>query len=143
MEILSTAQQLADSMGIQWGVWTVEPASSTIHGQAAPFTFYVALAQVGDAFYEIIQPLTGDSIYLEHLNSHGEGFHHTCVTYGSLEDLRQARDDMLKQGREMLQSASMGEAGEFYYFAIPETGSILEVLYLDPESFPPTEKTIG
>ena len=142
-DIEKSAKNLAESMGLQWNVWTIEPASSTVHGQDMNFTFRVALAAIGDSNFEIIMPLTGHNIYVEHLNAHGEGFHHACVTYGTLKELHQARDSMLKQGRTMLQSASLGDAGEFYYFEIAETGSILELLYLDAHGLPAPEQTIG
>lgn len=75
--------------------------------------------------------LSGDSVYAEHLRSKGEGFHHTCIIYPNLEAAHAARDELLSQGREMVQSADMGEIGEFYYFYIAETDAILEVLYLN------------
>ena len=142
-DVDKAAQQLADSMGLQWNLWTVEPVTSTVHGQDVPFSLRVALAQVGESTLEITAPLTGSSIYAEHLQAHGEGCHHTCVTYATFEELYEARDEMLKQGRVMLQSASLGAACEFFYFDIPEIGAILELLYVDMGLFPPPEKVIG
>lgn len=52
-----------------------------------------------------------------------------------------ARDEMVKQGRKILQSASLGDAGEFYYFDIAEMGAVLELLFI--RELPPPEKTIG
>ena len=79
--------------------------------------------------------LSGESIYVEHLKAKGESFHHTCLIYPSLEAVRKAKDELVNQGREILQSAMAGEDFEFYYLDIPETGSILELLYVaDPEA---------
>jgi len=52
-----------------------------------------------------------------------------------------AQDELLKQGRDMIQSGSLGELGEFCYFDIAETGAALELLYL--KELPPPEMTIG
>ena len=55
--------------------------------------------------------------------------------------LRAARDELLKQGRTVVQSGAVGDAAEFYYFDMPELRSVLELLYLG--ELPPPEKTIG
>jgi hypothetical protein len=55
--------------------------------------------------------------------------------------MRAARDELASQGREMIQSGDLGEAGEFYYFHMPEHDAALEVLYLS--ELPPPEMTIG
>jgi hypothetical protein len=83
----------------------------------------------------------GESIYVGHLEANGEGFHHTCVAYPSREAMREAKAELVRQGREMVQSADMGELGEFCYFDIPEMGALLELLYVT--ELPPPEKTIG
>jgi hypothetical protein len=51
--------------------------------------------------------------------------------------MRAAKAELASQGRELVQSAEMGELGEFCYFEMPEMGSLLELLYvseLPPES---------
>ena len=140
-DIEKAAEALSDSLSVKWSLWTIEPANSTVHGREVPFSFRVALAQVGDSSYELIAPLSGESVYAEHLKSKGEGFHHTCIAYDSLEDMRKAKDELMKQGREMIQSASLGELGEFCYFDITESSAVTELLYL--KELPPPEKTIG
>jgi hypothetical protein len=140
-DVEQAAKALADSLAIKpWSVWTIEPEASTVHGREVPFSFRVAIAPIGDSNYELIAPHTGDSVYVEHLKSKGEGFHHTCIAYSSLEAIREARDELVKQGRQMIQSGSLGELGEFYYFEITEIGAVTELLYL--KELPPPEKTI-
>ena len=141
-DVEKTAAALAESLGIgPWSVFTIEPAAATVRGRDVPFTFRIAIAPIGDSNYELLAPLTGDSIYVEHLEAHGEGFHHTCIAYSSHEALREAKAELTRQGRELVQSGDFGEAGEFCYFDIAETGALLELLYLK-ETAPP-EKTIG
>ena len=85
---------------------------------------------------------TGRSVCDEHLERHGPGFHHTCLTYSTLEALREAKARLLAQGRELIQEASRGEAFEFGYFAFPEIGSAIEVLFLDPAQLPPPDAVL-
>jgi methylmalonyl-CoA/ethylmalonyl-CoA epimerase len=140
-DLEKSAEALADSLSVKWNVWTIEPTDTTVHGRKVPFSFRVAIAQVGDSNYELIQPLSDQNHYTEHLKTKGEGFHHTCLAYPSREAMHAAKDKLVKQGREMVASASLGELGEFCYFPIPEAGGALELLYL--KELPPPEKTIG
>jgi methylmalonyl-CoA/ethylmalonyl-CoA epimerase len=110
-------------------------------GAAAPFSFRIALAQVGASSYELLAPHEGESIYDEHLAAKGEGFHHTCIAYPSREAMRDAKAEFERQGRTMVQSGNLGDLGEFYYYDIPEIGSLVELLYV--AELPPPEKGIG
>ncbi|MCO5071454.1 MAG: VOC family protein [Rhizobiaceae bacterium] len=41
-----------------------------------PFSFLVAFTSVGGMQFEIIQPVSGPTIYQEYIDRRGEGFHH-------------------------------------------------------------------
>lgn len=139
-DVEQTARSLSASLGIgPWEVRTVEPTQSTVHGKAEPFSFRVAVADVGGGAYELVSPLSGRSVYLEQLEQTGPGFHHTALVYASLSDVRAAQQMLLREGREMLQQASRGEAFDFAYFAFPEIDSAIEVLFLDPKQLPPPD----
>lgn len=141
-DVDATAARLAESVGIgPWHVWTIEPVEATLRGQPASFSFRVALAEHGGTSYELLAPVSGHSVYNEHLAARGEGFHHTCHIFETRGEMRAAKADLVSQGREMIQDASLGEAGEFCYFEMPETGSVLELLYL--VGLPPPERAIG
>ena len=137
----ATAGSLAEALGIQWSVWTIEPEVCFVHGRETPYAFEVALAQIGESSLELIRPVHGDSVYVEHLESFGEGFHHTCILYDSLEAMHRAKEELDAQGRELIQLGGLGDAGEFCYFATPETGGALELLFL--KELPPPDRTIG
>jgi methylmalonyl-CoA/ethylmalonyl-CoA epimerase len=137
------AQQISNALGIgPWNIWTIEPAECKVRGQKSPFSFRVGLATVGGGTYELITPHSGRSVYDEHLEQHGEGFHHTCLVYPSLEAVREAKADLRRQGREPLQEASAGGLFEFAFFPFPEIGSLVELLYLDVANLPAPEVVI-
>jgi methylmalonyl-CoA/ethylmalonyl-CoA epimerase len=137
------AQRLADDLGIgPWNIWTIAPDTCRVHGQASPFSFRVALATVGGGTFELITPLSGRSVYDEHLAQHGEGFHHTCLVYPSLAAVREAKAELRRQGRTLIQEGGTGDLVDFAYFLFPEIGSAVEVLYLDLAKMPPPERVI-
>ena len=143
-DLEATAQRLTDALGIgPWYIWTIEPAVCRVRGRESPFSFRVAHATVGGATFELITPHTGDTVYDEHLERHGPSYHHTCVVYQSIEAVREAKVELQRQGRELIQEASAGDVFDFSYFAFPEIGSPIEVLYLDATRLPPPEAVIG
>jgi catechol 2,3-dioxygenase-like lactoylglutathione lyase family enzyme len=143
-DLEGTAQRLSDSLGIgPWNIWTIAPAVCNVRGKETPFSFRVALTTVGGGTFELITPHTGRTIYDEHLEQHGEGFHHTCLFYPSLEAVRAAKAELQRQGRELVQDGSAGDVFDFGYFHFPEIDSLVELLYLDPTKLPPPEAVIG
>ena len=121
---------------------TIRPTTCRVHGEERPFSFRVALATVGGGTFELVTPHTGPSVYDEHLDAHGEGFHHTCLVYPTLEAVREAKAELRRQGREAIQEASAADAFEFAYFQFPEIGSAVEVLFLDAAMLPPPEAVV-
>ena len=73
-DLEKSAKALAESLSVKWNLWTIEPTDTTVHGREVPFSFRVAIAQVGDSNYELIAPHSGQSIYAEHLKS----YEYTC-----------------------------------------------------------------
>src|SRR5678815_1572989 len=115
-DLEGTAQRLSDAFGIgPWNVWTITPTECRVRGQVSPFSLRVALATVGGGTFELITPHTGRSVFEEQLERQGEGFHHTCLVYPSLEAVREARAEFLRQGRELVQEGTGGDVFEFAY----------------------------
>ncbi len=123
-------------------MWTIEPERATVRGVDQNFSFRIALAEIGGASYELITPHLGESVYDEHLAQHGNGFHHTCMVYPSMDAVREAKDALLSDGRTMLQEGGGGDVFEFAYFEFPEIGVPIELLFLDPDQLPPPEAVI-
>lgn len=139
-----TARQLSDALGIgPWSIWTITPTECLVHGQPGSASFRIAFATVGGGTFELVTPHVGRSVFDEHLEQHGDGFHHTCLVYSSLEAMREARAELLRQGRELVQEASAGDAFALAYFHFPEIGSLVEILYLDPAALPAPDAVIG
>jgi catechol 2,3-dioxygenase-like lactoylglutathione lyase family enzyme len=143
-DVEKTARQLSDALGIgPWNIWTIAPAESRVHGQAAQLSFRIAFATVGGGTCELVSPHSGRSALDDHLAKHGDGFHHICFVYASLEDQRKAKAELVRQGRELVQESSAGDVFAFTYFRFAEIGSLVEILYIDPTKLPPPEAVIG
>ena len=142
-DLEGTAQRLSDALGIgPWNIWTITPAECSVRGQPSQFSFRVALATVGGGTFELVAPHSGRSVFEEHLDKHGDGFHHTCLVYPSVEAVREAKAELRRQGRELIQEASTPDVFDFAYFQFPEIGSLVEVLYLDASKLPAPEAVI-
>ena len=142
-DLEGSAQRMADAAGIgPWNIWTIAPSECRVRGQVTPFSFRVALVTVGGGTYELITPHSGRTVFDEHLEQHGEGFHHTCLVYPTLETVREAKAKLRRQGRELIQEGSAGDVFDFSYFRFPEIGALVEVLYLDAAKLPAPEAVI-
>jgi hypothetical protein len=142
-DLEGAAQKMADALGIgPWNIWTIAPTECRVHGQARALSFRIALATIGGGTYELIAPHRGRSVYDEHLEQHGEGFHHTCLFYPTIAAVREAKAELRRQGREPIQEGGTGEMFEFGYYGFPEIGAIVEVLYIDVAQLPAPEVVI-
>ena len=136
-DLEGTAQRLADTLAIgPWNIWTIQPAQSSVYGQPCSFSFRVALATIGGGTLELITPHSGRSALDDHLDEHGEGFHHICLVYPSLETVHEAKLELRRQGRDLIMEASAGDVFDLTYVRFPEIGSLVELLYLDPSKLP-------
>jgi Glyoxalase/Bleomycin resistance protein/Dioxygenase superfamily len=63
-DVEKAAAALGQSGVGPWGVWTIEPAATTVRGQEVPFSFRIALASVGDSNFELLAPHEGESIFV-------------------------------------------------------------------------------
>ena len=140
-ELERSAEELSKALSVSWDIWTLSPDNCFVHGQPGKFSFQVALAQIGDSKLELLSPLSGKSVYTEHLKSRGEGYHHSCLAYTDIESMQSAKADLLAKGYRMIQHGYTEGVFEFCYFELPAANIIMELLFL--KALPPPEKTIG
>lgn len=86
------------AMGIgPWWVGTYAPPALTemkIRGEETVYSMRLGLAWIGSMQWELIEPLDGPSIYKEHLEKQGEGFHHVQLSHaGSCDAFARAMID--------------------------------------------------
>lgn len=108
-----------------WRVYTYAPPmlrEPTLRGQPAAYAIRIAHAQAGPLQLELIQPLSGPSIFAEHLEARGEGLHHIQSRVENIEEVLAA---FQRLGVGVLMSGKFGD-GEFYFL---DTERLLGVVY--------------
>jgi hypothetical protein len=65
--------------------------------------------------FELIQPVSGPSIYQQFLDTHGEGVQHIACMKHSYDDSTLVRDHWRSHGADVLMSGRIGDSIEFYY----------------------------
>lgn len=103
------------------------PEHTRLRGEPADFVAHVSLGYVGDLQLELIQPVSGVSIYTEHLAEHGPGLHHGCWETDDVDATVE------RSGLECVQRGEMAGGGiRFAYLAPGLPGlPVLEVVQLD------------
>ena len=98
------------------------------HGEEVEFSLRHALAWQGELQFELVQPLSGPSIFVDHLDAHGEGLHHVGRY---VPDHGAAVAQALAAGFTPVQSArGFGAEGDgaFAYFQPPGVAMIVELI---------------
>jgi catechol 2,3-dioxygenase-like lactoylglutathione lyase family enzyme len=128
-----------------WNVWTFDGRLMTAmeyDGKPAQFGALVALCSIGPLTYEVIEPLSGPSIWDDFLGARGEGMHHLGYY---VDDMTAAIEAMSMKGYSVVQfGAGFGIDGDgaFAYFdATAELGCYLEAI-LSPSALAPPQRTI-
>jgi len=98
------------------------------HGEEVEFSLRHALAWQGELQFELVEPLSGPSIFVDHLNAYGEGLHHVGKY---VSDHAAAVTQALAAGFTAVQSArGFGAEGDgaFAYFQPPGVAMIVELI---------------
>ena len=108
-----------------WSVYTFAPPAlreCTFMGKPSDATWTLAIAWVGDIQFELMQPLSGESVYTHFLDKKGEGIHHIKEW---VDDCAAEIEKYRKKGIGVIQSGKF-DSDEFYYL---DTEPQLGVLY--------------
>jgi catechol 2,3-dioxygenase-like lactoylglutathione lyase family enzyme len=108
------------------------PDSCTYRGGPSDHVAHVSMAYAGDLQLELIQPVSGTSIYTEFLAAGGPGLHHVCF---ETDDMDASLAVAAEAGLPVVQEGSM--AGGSIRFAYLDGGAggapYIELAQLSPE----------
>lgn len=110
------------------------PESCTYRGAPADFTAHVSFSYAGDTQLEVIQPVTGVSMYSEFLDTKGPGLHHVCVTAPDPEAFNAKVAAAEASGAELVGKGVMAGGMHFAYLSKPDAAvPYLEFAYVPPD----------
>jgi catechol 2,3-dioxygenase-like lactoylglutathione lyase family enzyme len=104
-----------------WGPWSVfdyKPPllhHTEVRGEPVEFRMIGAETHLDGIDFELIQPVSGPSIYQEHLDTYGEGVQHIAFMQHSFEDSAAAKKRWAARGARVLMGGRIGDSIEFYY----------------------------
>jgi glyoxalase/bleomycin resistance protein/dioxygenase superfamily protein len=124
-----------------WRIYTYQPPlvkDMTYRGRPHNYRMRLALAQMGDMMLELIQPLSDENVYTEHLRQKGPGLHHVGVVVPSVTE---AVAEAAKSGLRVLQSGrgyGLNGDGAYAYMDTQELlGMIVEFIEFPKERVAP------
>jgi hypothetical protein len=127
-DLEKTIQQYSKIFDVgPWDVYTFQPPlhrEGTYRGKPSDHTFLIAVTWVGNNQLELMQPLTGYSIYDEFLERKGEGLHHIKE---KVDDCKTAIAEYAKKGIEVIQSGKIGDDEYYYLDTESSLGIIIEL----------------
>jgi catechol 2,3-dioxygenase-like lactoylglutathione lyase family enzyme len=126
-DIEKSLKDYTDNLG--WGPWSVfdyKPPllhDTYVRGEPVEFRMIGAEASVDGLGFELIQPVSGPSLYQEFLDTHGEGVQHIACMKHTAEDSALMQEHWRANGAQVLMSGRIGDSIEFYYL---DTGPLLK-----------------
>jgi hypothetical protein len=116
-------------LGVTFGVFETNHTISSFSGSSRRFRVRIAVALAGLLSIELIQPVSGVTLYGKHLESRGGGLHI------HVDDLAEAMKSFAGPGYQCILEGHIRGLGEFAYFEAPDLHCIVELLQLSL-SFP-------
>jgi catechol 2,3-dioxygenase-like lactoylglutathione lyase family enzyme len=110
------------------------PDSCTHRGAPADFVAHISLSYAGDTQLELIEPVSGTSIYSEFLDQSGPGLHHVCVGAPDPDAFVAMCEEAERRGAPVLARGTMPGGMQFAYVSAPDAGvPYLEIAYVPPD----------
>lgn len=134
---LKTTLQTLGALGIgPFAIYTLGPDNARdlmYRGEPADFSFRYALGACAGMAWEVIQPLSGESIYAEFLAEHGAGgFHHIAVDCSGVPFDGQVAE-LNARGYHSIQSGTAFDgAVRFAYFHTNKQGAPIVEIFESP-----------
>ena len=131
-----------DRFGVgPWRIYTYQRPlvkEMTYRGRPHDYRMRLALAQMGEMILELIQPLSDENIYIEHLRRKGPGLHHVGIIVPSVDAAVAGAE---KSGVRVLQSGRghglRGDGAFAYMDTEAALGVIVEFIEIPRERVAP------
>ena len=120
-------QSYSERFGYNFFEFEVTQQNATLSGSSGSFSLRIGIGQAAVNLIELIQPVSGTTLYSRYLAERGSGLHHLAF---SVTDLATARKRLADCGYPCLQDGSIHGLVDFSYYEAPEMACIVEPLVL-------------
>ena len=112
------------------GIDSAQMPGCTYYGKPVEHTARLSIGRRGAACFELVEPLSGPTVYRDALDRRGEAPHHIMVTLAPPQDFERAAQELAGRGIVVGQSASIPGLMAFAYFdgGKPLAGLFVEVI---------------
>jgi methylmalonyl-CoA/ethylmalonyl-CoA epimerase len=125
-DVEQAARKLEKLIGIgPFQILEPEYRDLTLHGRPARFKIRIALAKAGPIQIELMQPLSGETIYDEYARRKGYGLHHLAIR---AENMNESITEMKARGFKVIQSGNRPGTKWAYLDTEEQTGIIFELV---------------
>lgn len=130
-DVEDAAERYSRVLGIEpWTGYRFEPpdlADTTYRGESVTYSMRIAHGFAGETNLELIEPLSGPSIYADHLEEHEEGMHHLKSSWDDEQRTYEIVEAFEDAGIPVVQSGGY-KGSEFWYF---DTADVLNGLIFE------------
>ena len=103
-------------LGYRFFQFEVNEGNASLSESSTTFSLRFGMGQLGLSFVELIQPISGTTLYSTYLAENGPGLHH--LGYSAL-DIDAARKQFAASGYNCLQTGKINGLVEFSYYQTP------------------------
>jgi hypothetical protein len=124
--VREAAEELEKLIGIgPFEILDPEYRDLTFHGKVGRFKMRMGLARAGSIQVELMQPLSGETIYQEFAERRGYGLHHLGIRTDNMEE---SVKEMEAKGFRVIQSGNRPGVKWAYLSTEEQTGVVFELL---------------
>ena len=120
-----------------WQVHTFSPENTTnqtYQGKPGAFTLKVCFAQMGTLIWEIMEPVSGATIFEDFLLAHGEGIHHVAYDCNHIA-FEERIAGFNQRGFGLVQSGSWMGQNHFAFFDTEQATTTCLETYVFPQNW--------
>ena len=120
-----------------WQIHTFSPENTTnqtYRGQPSAFVLKVCFAQVGNMIWELMEPISGATIFADFLEQHGEGIHHLAFDCNNIP-FEERLAEFERRGFPLVQSGSWMGRNHFAFFETEQATTTCFETYAFPDDW--------
>ncbi|MCF1494380.1 VOC family protein [Agrobacterium vitis] len=120
-----------------WRVYKFSPENTenqTYKGKPVSFELIVCFAQSGNMVWELMEPVSGPTIFADFLKAHGEGIHHVAYDCNNIP-FEERIAEFERRGFKKVQSGSWMGRNHFAFFGTEEDTTTCFETYAFPDDW--------